>query len=177
MRLLSLCVLLLALPATAQEADPADVVSPEAIVAATYASIQRAPGEPFDWDRYRTLFIPEATMLPNAEQTGGQNRTLSADGFVDWIQGYYDDNDLIGGPDDRGFSEEEVHRVIHRYGDIATVFSTYEKHFWGETEVLGRGINAFQLVFREGRWWVVSIAWDEENGAGPVPAEYRPSAE
>lgn len=171
MKALALALLVLAPPVLAQEVDPADVASPEAIVLATYASIARAPGEPFDWDRFRSLFLPGATLLPNTEQTNDEPRTLSPQDFVDWIQPLWDN--VIGGPNDRGFSEDQVHHEIHRYGDIATVFSTYEKHFWQDDQMLGRGINSFQLVFRDGRWWVVSIAWDEENGAGPVPPEYR----
>ena len=27
-------------------------------------------------------------------------------------------------------------------------------------------------VVEDGRWWLASIAWDEENTAGPLPAEY-----
>lgn len=31
------------------------------------------------------------------------------------------------------------------------------------------------LVWNEGRWWVASIAWDEEVGAGPIPDTYLPN--
>ena len=59
-------------PAAAQTWPvPADVASPEAVVAATYEAINRAPGGPFQWDRFRSLFRPDATLLPAVEQTGG----------------------------------------------------------------------------------------------------------
>ena len=166
MRVLLLTVALAA-PALAQGADPADVASPEAIVTAAYDAIQRAPGEPFDWDRFRTLYLPGALLLPNTEQTGGTPRTLTAEGFIEWV-----DRVAPAQPGDRGFAEEEVHHVVHRYGDVATVFSTYTKRFADSDEVLGRGINSFQLVRRDGRWWIASIAWDEEAGAGPIPETY-----
>ncbi|MEM1270526.1 MAG: hypothetical protein AAGI08_10810, partial [Bacteroidota bacterium] len=73
--------------------------------------------------------------------------------------------------------EREVHNVTHRFGDIAMVFSTYEKFFWEDDRMLGRGINSLQLVNRDGRWWIVSGIWDEEIGAGPVPPEFRTSEE
>jgi hypothetical protein len=44
--------------------------------------------------------------------------------------------------------------------------STYEKRRWGQTQVLGRGINLIQMVRKDGRWWITSIIWDEETGAG-----------
>lgn len=163
----TLC-LLIALPASAQYPLESDVASPEAIVLAAYESIKRAPGEQFQWDRFRSLFIEEATLIPNTEQRGGSFDVLSPEGFIDWIE----DVTPIGQPEDKGFTESELHHVVNRYGDIAQVFSTYRKYFWGEDDVLGRGINSFQVVHNGGRWWIVSIIWDEENGAGTIPAEY-----
>jgi hypothetical protein len=78
----------------------------------------------------------------------------------------------LAGPNDQGFSEDGIHNVTERYGDIAHVFSTYEKHLYGQTDNLGRGINTFQMVWNEGRSWIISIAWDEEVGAGAIPPKY-----
>lgn len=159
-------------PSFAQAEYPlvADVASPEAIVQAAYVSIQRAPGENFQWDRFRSLFLPEARLIPNTEQTGGTFRVLSPQDFIDWIDGVTQ----IGGANDKGFAEEEIHHKIERFGDIAHVFSTYQKHFWEDDQILGRGINTFQLVRHQERWWIAGIVWDEESGAGPIPKSYLP---
>ena len=151
-------------------ADSADVASPEAIVVATYKALDRPPGEPFDWGRFRSLFLPEATLIPNTEQTGGTFRVHSPEGFIAWIDASYAEHAPIGSEKDKGFTEEAVHNEVHRYGDVAQVFSTYQKRFWDDDQVLGRGINSFQLVHHDGRWWIASLAWDEETGAGPIPA-------
>ena len=153
-------------------ARPEEVASPEAIVNAAYAAIGRAPGEHIDWTRFRSLFLPEARLIPNLEQTDGEFRVLTPDDFVAWIDGF--NRQVVGTPRDRGFYEEGVHNVVERYGDIAHVLSTYVKHFHGDDRVLGRGINSFQLVMRDGRWWIVGIVWDEESGAGPIPEQYLP---
>ena len=149
-----------------------DVSSPEAIVEAAYKALERAPGENFQWDRFSSLFLENALLLPNAEQTGGVDQVLTPQGFIDWIDGVYEDSGYIGSANDQGFAEESVRNEVTRYGDIAQVFSTYQKHYYGQDDILGRGINSFQLVHRDGRWWIVSIAWDEENGAGPIPDEF-----
>ena len=162
--------LLIAFPLAAQDARPDDVETPEAIVAATYESIARAPGADFDWPRFRTLFLPQAQLIPSTEQTGGPLVVMSVEDFVDWIASATS----IGGDGDRGFSEDGINNVVERFGDVAHVFSTYEKHFYGDDQNLGRGINSFQLVWNEGRWWISAIAWDEEVGAGPIPAKYLP---
>jgi hypothetical protein len=149
----------------------ADVESPEAIVQAAYASIAREPGQRFDWDRFRSLFLPEARLIPNTEQRQGSFDVLTTEGFIEWIQAF---TPPPGSANDQGFQEEQVSADVVRYGDVAHVFSTYQKHFWGSDQILGRGINSFQLVHNDGRWWIAGIAWDEENGAGPIPAEYLP---
>ncbi|MFW6078692.1 MAG: hypothetical protein ACOC8B_03860 [Gemmatimonadota bacterium] len=154
----------------AAAADPADVASPDAIVEAMYESVNRPPGESYDWDRLRTLSLPSAIMIPSIEQTGGEFRVLSVEEFTDWI----DEITVVGGPDDAGFREEQIAYRVERYGDIAQVFSTYQKRAWNESEVLGRGINSIQLVQNDGRWWVASVVWDEEVGAGPIPERYMP---
>ena len=151
---------------TARAPDPADVGSIEDIVTAAYAAIQRAPGE--DWDRFRSLFIPRATLIPNTEQTQGAFVVHSPETFIALVDSFT----TVGGTNDRGFAEEGVHLEVRRYGDVAQAFSTYQKHFWGDDRILGRGINSFQLVYHGERWWIASIAWDEENGAGPIPTEY-----
>ena len=173
MRLLAATLaLLLAAPAFAQSPDPSDVASPEAVIQAVYASLDREPGGQHDWDRFLSLYLPEAVLLPSPEQTGGQERTFSPVAYRDHILALYQGAAYIGSAADRGFQEREVHNVTHRFGDVATVFSTYEKFAWQDDRMLGRGVNSFQLVYRDGRWWIVSGAWDEEIGAGPVPDAY-----
>lgn len=170
--LLAIASLTTVAPAAAQPAPrPADVATPEAIVEAAYAAIAREPGQPFDWDRFRSLFLPQARLIPNREQRQGSFDVLSPEEFVAWIDGV---TPALGGNADRGFQEEQIHAEVVRYGDIAHVFSTYQKHFWGSDEILGRGINSFQLVHDGERWWIAGIAWDEENGAGPIPTDYLP---
>jgi hypothetical protein len=152
------------------EEIPSDVESPRAIVLATYAAVAREPGKPYDWTRFRSLFQDGALLIPNVEQTGGVFTPLTVDGFIAWVEGMTDP----ASPADRGFLEGEVHRIEERYGDIAHVFSTYEKHFWADETVLGRGVNSFQMVRHDGRWWITAIIWDEPTGGEPIPERYLP---
>ena len=154
-------------------ANPADVASPAALVKATYEAVSRAPSKPFQWDRFRSLFLPGARLIPNTEQTGGAFTPHTVESFITWIDAGW--QRVIGTPNDRGFAESEVSATMETYGDIAHVLSTYQKHIWGETQVRGRGINSFQMIRKDGRWWITSLIWDEETGAGPVPAKYLPT--
>lgn len=163
---------LVAGPAGGQEIEavPSDVESPRAVVLAAYASLAREPARGYDWDRFRTLFVDGALLIPNTEQTGGMFTPLSVEGFISWVDDFTDPSS----PTDRGFIEGEVNRIEERYGDIAHVFSTYEKHYWGDEAVIGRGVNSFQTVRHDGHWWITAIIWDEPIGGEPIPEKYLP---
>lgn len=167
--------LLAPLPASAQY-TPAqeEVATPEALLATLYDTFQRRPGEHINWERFASLFVPGARMVPNVEQTDGKFRVMSVQEFSQWIEGIFAEHSPIGSSRDHGLAEEEVHSEMERYGDIVQVMSTYERHAWNSEKVDGRGVNGITMVRNGGRWWIVSIVWDEESGAGPVPPRYMP---
>jgi hypothetical protein len=67
----------------------------------------------------------------------------------------------------------EVARRTERYGNMAQVFSTYEsRHDAADPKPFERGINSFQLMNDGHRWWIVTIFWQGETSAGPIPKEY-----
>ncbi|HEX6065426.1 MAG TPA: hypothetical protein VFZ04_14445, partial [Longimicrobiales bacterium] len=80
---------------------------------------------------------------------------------------------IIGTDRDRGFFERQTNLVVEEFGDIAHAFTTYEKGPYEPRQIQARGINSVQLVKRDGRWYILSITWDEENSGGPLPAKYR----
>src|ERR1700679_1385035 len=46
------------------KAKPEDVHSIEAILASLYSSISGGKGQPRDWNRMRSLFTPDAALIP-----------------------------------------------------------------------------------------------------------------
>ena len=149
------------------EADPADVESIDAIMLAVYDVISGAAGEERDWDRMRSLFRPEAKLIP----TGRPAQNAPFQPFYWTVEEYIE----RAGPQlvQSGFFETEINRVTERYGNIAHVFSTYEsRRNADDAEPFMRGINSFQLVNDGDRWWVVNIFWQGETPNNPIPAEY-----
>lgn len=164
------CALALAaVPASAQEqpestrpsADPADVASVDAILTALYDVIS-GPAGPRDWDRFRSLFLPGAMLVPTH---GGQGaRPVDVEGYVASSGEYFAANP---------FFEREVARQMEQYGHIAQVFSTYEsRHASDDADPFARGINSIQLIEDDGRWWIATITWYQESPENPIPAEY-----
>lgn len=152
---------------TAPEADPADVASADAIVAAVYDVISGPGDAPRDWDRFRSLFLPGARLIPTgADQNGRMGaRVLSPDEYASLAR----DGDWFAD----GFFEAETSRVSERYGNIAHRFSTYAAYrAESDAEPFMRGINSIQLLDDGERWWIVTIFWQSESDAGPIPERY-----
>lgn len=154
---------------TVPPADPEDVGSIDAIIEALYASISGPAGEPRDWDRLRSLLLPDAKMIPvvRSPEGGLVARYVTVEEYIE-----------RSGPRlvEVGFREGEIARVAEQFGNIAHVFSTYEGFREGQDAPLVRGINSIQLFHDGDRWWVANIYWQAEGPENPLPTRYLPGA-
>jgi hypothetical protein len=150
------------------KAKPEDVKTPEAIVAAVYSVISGGKGEQRDWDRMRSLFVPDARLIPSITVKDGHNDAvfLTVDGYVARSSGRMTSD---------GFFERSIHNEMEQFGNIVQVWSTYEsRHDSTDEKPFARGINSFQLLKDGDRYWVVNIFWDSESPTKPIPAKYLP---
>jgi hypothetical protein len=166
------------LPAQAASAAPAapprapappaaraeDVASIEAILDALYDVISGNAGEPRDWDRMRSLFLPGARLIPTRPTPAGGAvaRVMTLEEWIAGAEGFFKET---------GFHEREIGRRVERYGNIAHAFSAYESVHAPAEPAFARGVNSIQLMQDGGRWWVVTIFWDAEREGNPVPAD------
>ncbi|MGE3175093.1 MAG: hypothetical protein AB7O97_20870 [Planctomycetota bacterium] len=158
-------------PAAAPKADPADTASIEAITAALYDVISGPAGQARDWDRMRSLFHPDARLVPmqKGRDGGMRARVMTPEDYIRTSGPFLETN---------GFFEQEIARRVDAFGDVAHVFSTYEgRKAAGDAEPFLRGINSIQLVRQQDRWWVLQILWEQEHDAGPIPQRYLPGQE
>jgi hypothetical protein len=155
--------------APAPEPRKEDVASMDAILAALYDVISGPAGQARDWNRFRSLFVPGARLIPTGRTPEGVARisVTDPDGYIT----------RSGNALAQGFFEKEVARKVDRFGGIAHVFSTYEaRRKADDTQLLARGINSIQLFDDGKRWWIVSIYWQAERPDSQIPAEYLPKA-
>jgi hypothetical protein len=150
-------------PATGPRA--ADTASPEAIVAALYDVISGPAGQARDWDRFRGLFAPGARLIPAAPRSDGSTPVaLSPDDYVTRTNDRFMKD---------GFFEREAARKVDAFGRILHVFSTYEsRRAAADEKPFARGINSIQFMQHGGRWWIVTVLWDQERPDNPIPAKY-----
>jgi hypothetical protein len=145
-------------------AKPIDVHSVNAILAALYDVISGPPGER-DWNRFRSLFMPNARLISATITPDGAVRVHpnSVEGYVRRAGAYFLKN---------GFFEKPIVNRIETFGNVAQVFSSYESRHALAEAPFARGINSIQLLNDGKRWWVVNILWDEERPDNPLPKEF-----
>jgi hypothetical protein len=150
---------------TTPAARPEDVASIDAILKAAYDTISGPKGYQRDWNRLRSLFVPGARMIPTHTGENGVTvtRVLSVDDYI-----RLGDTKLK----EIGFFEDELHRTVQRFGNIAQVFSTYESRHEKGGKPFQRGINSIQLLFDGHRWWIVTIYWQGERPDLPIPKQF-----
>jgi hypothetical protein len=150
------------------KANPADVQSVDAILAALYDVISGPASQPRDWNRFRSLFIPDARLIPVRRSKTGPG----ADVMPYTSEQYQERATPLFAQD--GFFERGIHNTTESFGDIVQVFSTYESRHTKDGAPFQRGINSIQLLKDGNRYWVVTILWDGESPTNPIPSKYLP---
>lgn len=157
--------LILCLPflLTAQ-VDSVAVKTPEGITNKMLELISGEIGEPRNWDEYRNLFLPTAQkiFINHDAPKGRQVRTMNLEEFVRNVGPLYKRD---------GFEEYSIGVTVNEFNGIANVFqSFYCKNLLGTYEK--RGINSYQLVYADDRWWIASTTFTNETEEQPIPNEY-----
>lgn len=152
-------------PATEPVANPEDVKSIDAIVHAVYDCISGPAGQKRDWQRFRSLYLPGARLVPTGRRATGEvgTRVFTVDEYASNAEAYFEKN---------SFYESEVARQVNQYGHIAQVFSTYASRKAPGEAPFVRGINGFDLIYDGKRWWVLTVFWENESAENPIPDKY-----
>jgi hypothetical protein len=149
-------------------ANPADVSSPDDILKALYNVISGPAGQKRDWNRFKSLVVPNGRFIPTVKGPNGaaSARVMSADDYA-----------AASGPglERNGFFERQIATKTEEYGVMMHVFSTYEsRRNADDAKPFARGINSIQLLHDGNRWWIVTVYWDAERPGNELPAKYLP---
>ena len=142
-------------------ARPADVASVDGIITAFYEVISGPAGQPRDWARDRTLYVPGVRFVALGVRDGRPvAEIMTHDEYMART-----DPGLVA----NGFYEIEVARRTERFGNMLHAWSTYEYRGSPDGPVLGRGINSIQMYHDGERWWITAVMWDNERADNPLP--------
>jgi hypothetical protein len=153
--------------------NPGDVDSVDHLVASLYDVISGPAGQPRDWDRFRSLFLPdgrlgvirpESPATKDAPARKGDAIFLTPDMYVERDDPYFKTH---------GFFERSIANRVESFGNLVSVWSTYEsRNAKEDSKPFTRGINSIQIVHAQGRFWVASILWDDERSGLTLPDKY-----
>jgi hypothetical protein len=157
----------------AAKSHPGDVDTVDHLVTSLYDVISGAAGKPRDWDRFRSLFLPdgrlgvirpESPATQDAPARKGDVVFLTPDMYVQRDDPYFKTH---------GFFERSIANRVEVFGNLVHVWSTYEsRHAEHDRQPFARGINSIQIVSAQGRFWIASILWDEERPGLALPEKY-----
>ena len=147
-----------------------DTSSIESVIHAFYEVISGLAGENRDWDRFRSLFSPGASLVPSSVVCSASlPSATSIESYVQRLVDFLSQHDFY----ETGF----IHR-IEVYGNIASVISTYEaRHTINESEPFKRGVNFIQMLNNGNRWWITSMVWRDEDRNNSIPEKYGEPAD
>ena len=164
--LLAVCAIQCAVPPL--PASDEVFANPEAIVRGLYAAVSIEPGQKHDWDYVRSFFAPRAVLA--VRKTPSTMEVISVDEFVKW---FIDDVEKfrMGA---NGFEEAIERLKLTEFGDMAHCLVVYKARLKTPPDRPGQlGIDSFNLLKKEGRWWIVSIANEVVTGQRPLPEGLR----
>jgi hypothetical protein len=134
-------------------AHPSDVATLDAILHTFYETVSGPAGQQRDWDRFRTLFLREARLMPivSIAREKASMRFLSTEDFIHRVEPIFASED---------FWERESSRKTETFGRFTHVLSFYESRRSPNGPPFERSANSIQL-FNDGlRWWIVSVMWN-----------------
>jgi len=158
-----LALLLVVMTIQAQNPYPSDTKSPESVCEALLECISVEKGSEVNWERVRNLMLPTAELIwTNNERDSLKVVILTQDDFQKSAR--YSQT---------GFKEVALKRQVQQFGQVATVFETFEAGVPGSGRKR-RGVNTYQMVYFDGRWWIANLAYEDESEEFPLPASLLP---
>lgn len=121
-------------------------------------------GEERNWDEYRNLFLPTAQKMSLRKTKDGKTQ-VSVRNLEEFVR--------RSGPSyaRNGFEEYALGLTINEFNGIAVVFqSFYCKNLTGTYEQ--RGMNSYQLVHKDNRWWIANTLFTNETEDSKLPDKY-----
>jgi hypothetical protein len=115
---------------------------------------------------FRELFVPGARMTPIRKTTDGafSPHMLTVE---DWIN-------AVARRGSEAFYERQVKVRTETYGHFAHLWSTYEIRDTPDGPIAMMGINSIQAVNDGAHWKLLSVLWEPDTTAGPIPEKYKP---
>lgn len=133
------------MPDASNSAD--DVATPESLVDAAYRLISFGPGGEPGWSSFRRLFATPCVLALRVFPDDPAVSVMTLDEYVA--------RQVRDEMHDTGYEERPLARTLVVTGDIAEARVRFQMVFGPQR--IHDAFDVFQMVRRDGRWWIVSI--------------------
>jgi hypothetical protein len=113
-----------------------------------------------NWEEFRRCCHMEAVLVPMGS---GAASPIPLETFIEGMEQQRTSGALIA------LSERELGNSVQGFGNLASVRSTFSATIDG---VERRGVTFALLVREDGRWVIISVAWENERDDRPLPADF-----
>jgi len=137
------------------------------LVGALYGFVTFKVGTSPDWDKVKSLFLEQAVVVLRTARD--KTTVFDVDGFVADFVRFAERADVK----EKGFTERIIRTKTTVFGEIAHVLVLYEASIPGSDRPPQQGVDSFQLIQKDGHWWIVSITNEIVTKERPLPAELR----
>ena len=134
------------------------------IVKESLRLISGQKGRSKNWDALRNLFLPTATFTVLNNNNNSISLPVETVSLNDFIELLHDDYY------EAGYIEYETGKTIDKFNGIANVFQSFYGKDSENKEA--RGINSYQLVYFEKRWWIANLLWTLATDKVKISKEY-----
>jgi hypothetical protein len=134
----------------------------DGILRAVLKGVSNKKGETRNWAAFRSLFLPTCTftVVNHRDSLFKPLETVNLDEFIKTVS---EDSDEVG------YTEMELGRITKSYNGIANVFQGFVGIDAENNKQ--RGVNSYQLVFANNRWYVANLVWTLETKDAKFPGE------
>lgn len=143
------------------QADSTATKTIDGTIGAMLKVINGEKGKTRNWQAFKSLFLSTVRFTAVNPEGNGSYETADLNEMIEFMHDDYYDS---------GYEEKTLNRTIERFSGVAHVFEVVM-----HTEPDGsktKGLNSYQLVFSEGRWWIANIVWTFETDDVKIPEKY-----
>jgi len=147
----------------AQENDKKYLQDPESLIRELYKTVsQKSISEKLpDWDKVRDMFYEKALVSLRVSRVKYQ--IFDVAGFIKDFQDFYQEPGVKA----NGFTETILNLKKSGTGKLAHILTLYEARI--VNGVGNQGVDSWQLIYKDNRWWIFSITNEVIDKDTPVP--------
>jgi hypothetical protein len=142
--------------------------SPELLIGELYKSVSFTNTDSLpDWEKVRAMFTENAIVVLRTSRT--RTTIFDVQGFIDDFVNFIDKSPAK----QKGFGERILKMKKVVVGDIAHILVLYDAQIYGVTIPPQQGVDSWQLIKKDNRWWIASITNEVISETVPVPDELK----